>query len=458
MPNEHRLTDNDVIDLLTDAGEHVAFPPIPDFSASFRRQARRPGETGDALRYLDAPTGPKVAGDTIGTPSGEWSSASNVGTGWRQAARLVAAGTALLVVGLVVVVLLRETRDDSNPAATTGGAEMRDVLISTFSASTGPDEFYSYLLIRDAETLETIHRIPVDLGGWFTVSPDGTRIYAAGDLFLTAVDTGAGGTVWEVPLTNRHLRELGIPGLAAPVVSPDGTRLYLYATETGFTYWTEEIDAGTGETLRVSNRSPNPSSGCNARMYPSPDGRSLYLPCQYDRIAVLDLATMQWTESLAFASLEATQPGDGEHLYAIAENGEIAVIAMNDRSIAGTAHVIDLSEEEHSWTIAQATVSRDDETLAVVLADEVVRGPVFARQYRLYDVGSWEEVNRVTLEEPIVDGWLTPDHSGGFLIVEQGGKGSLRLGRDGLSELAIDLTDGSDANYQRTVAVTIAGE
>ncbi len=451
MTNHGRLSDNDLDALIRGLGEHVDYPPTPDFAVSWRSSGIQAESTMGRRSRATNLAAPETTTSEPGAT--QWLEPAQQGSEWRQAARLIVAGIAALVVGVLIVLVLREMRSSSPEIDRAGSSELREVFISTFSTSTGANESFSFLLVRDARSLKEVFTVEVDLGGWFTVSPDGAHIYASGDHYLSAIDSATGGTVWEKPLADRRLREFGIPGLATPAMSPDGTRLYLYSTESGFSYRIEELDAATGEPLRTSDVFDHQ---CNSRIYPSPDGKALYLPCHNDSVDVIDIETLQPQPPLDLEPVEVAQTVSGHALYVLSSDGEIATIDTNAQQVVARAQLLDLPAGDAFPIIAYMALSNDDATLAVALTDDVVRGPTFTYEYRLYEVGSWQEVGRVSPGSPIVAGGLTPDHTGGFLIVEQDEGAALRLDRDGLESLVYDLDDGRDANYQRTVAATIA--
>jgi DNA-binding beta-propeller fold protein YncE len=337
----------------------------------------------------------------------------------RQALKLAAAIIAFAAVTAVLVLVFRGVGDDDRPAValpteTTTIIQERLYVVSL--VDTSEEDFSIRYLGRvtayDAETGEELYAIEAGSQIDAVLSPDGSRLFISalrqngiGD-DLIAVDAATGQELWRTTIQDRVDWITGL-GPSALAVSPDNQRLFVYSSDASaggdaslIPYRIQVFDAKTGDWITDFD-----TAYCPARLYASPDGRTLYVICHHrGSPSAIDLETGEPVTGIGLpagvADGMAVSP-DGQLLY-IVSGGRVTVVDMNERAVVDERTSLGLDTPPISL-LRLVALSSDGTRLLIGLGTD--RDPdtsaVSSREIAVFDTATWQQIGRITTELPI---------------------------------------------------------
>lgn len=393
------IPDSELEQLLTDTGRWIAYPATPDLARAF---AAQPAATTNGL----APTEDR---EVWRPPTGRFgihsASAASMDDRPRsrksQALHLAGAAAAFAIVGLILVLLFRELDDGGQVGGVPTSPPTEPLLIAV--SSEGP------VTAIDPDTGEVRYILDGGYQPDAIFSPDGTRLYVAGD-GLSAHDASTGAEIWRVEYQYRLHWTIDTSAPSTLAVSPDGSRLYIasYDQERGMSpdantipHFIQTFDTANGENLGESEAI---RGGCTVPIHPSPDGQRLYAPCDARHLVYeLPSGVLQPPPAglAAFASAASAQYG--KRLYLITQEDDLAVVDM------ATGTVI----EQRSLLVGglivhdQAAVSDDGARLFLGVSNR--SRPWQADEVLVFDTETWQQIARYIPEQPISNRNLVVD-------------------------------------------------
>lgn len=394
----HAPSDPELEQLLLDAGRQLAYPPVPDFAAAFEAHAttalREPlGAESDTWRPPRHPP--------VGDPSPSIA-ASRLRTRWTSALRLSGALATFALVGLTLVLVFRNVGGGEQPngGATTVPTEPLLIAVS----SEGP------VAAIEPETGATRYTINGGYQPDAILSPDGTRLYVAGDE-LSAHDAGTGEEIWRVEYQYRLHWTIDTTAPSTLAISPDGSRLYIasYAIERATSadantvpHFIQTFDTATGENLGETEAI---NGGCTVPIHPTLDGQRLVAPCDA-RYLVYELPSGSLQPAppglAAYAGVASAQL-DNE-LYLVTSTGFVTVVDMIDMRVVREAAL------ETNLQVARglAALSSDGSRLYIGVSNSSFQ----ADEVLVFDTATWQQIARLIMEEPLGNRDLAVDIEG----------------------------------------------
>ena len=301
----------------------------------------------------------------------------------------------------------------------------------------------------DAETGSIAYAIDTGVYPDAVLSPDGTRLYILSggvissggthDTMLEAVDATSGDKNWSVAIENRVLWPDGA-GPTTLAVSPDGSRLFVYSDEGPGDNTIQVFDTADGRLGRVIQG----VTRCTAQLFPSADGRSLYVVCLAERFApqVIDLEA--WMSAGVMQGFGGTISGaaastDGRYLYIPQDfdtEMSLSVIDMNVRAVSDMRSIIHLATDPlHALNIT--AISPDGSRLFIGVGSQLEGEAPIANEVWVWDTAMLHgDTTRLPAPDAIT-GW------------------SLAPGPDNRSVFAIHNERGPDVGGQATDTATI---
>jgi DNA-binding beta-propeller fold protein YncE len=301
--------------------------------------------------------------------------------------------------------------------------------------------------VYDTETTELAYWIETGPNPDAALSRDGTRLYVVandaggtGDI-LSANEALSGEELWSVPIETR-VQWTGSEGPTTLAVAPDGSRLYVYSAVGPGGYQIQVFDTADGEQVATIDG----VAGCQAQLFPSTDGRSLYVVCLAEIAPpqVIDLETMTSAGVLPGIGgyvTGAAATSDGSRLYIthdIDTELRLTIIDTNGRVIANQLDIVHLAANPlHSLNLL--ALSPDGSRLFLGVGEERDDGNPVAREVWVWDT-AWPEVGSTLRLVPLgqINGW------------------TLAAGSDNRSVYVVHNTQGTDPGGQPRSTATIS--
>jgi hypothetical protein len=399
MPERpQHIPDTELEQLLTDTGRWIAYPTTPDFSRAFEAQ---PATTTNGL----APTDDREVWRPPTRRMGIHAGAAPVLDDRRrsrmsQAFRVAGAAAAFAIIGLTLVLLFRELDDGGQAGGGVPSPPPTEPLLIAVS-SEGP--------VTAIEPATGTVRYTIN-GGYqpdAILSPDGTRLYVAGD-DLTAHDAATGAEIWRVEYRYRLHWTIDTAAPSTLAISPDGSRLYIasYDQERGTSpdantipHFIQTFDTATGTNLGETEAI---RGGCTVPVHPAPDGQRLHAPCD-GRYSVYELpsGTLQ-PPPPGHAVIIASAQHDDE-LYLVTSAGIVQIVDMRAVAVVRDGRLA--LDGQVSPNLA--ALSPDGSRL--YLGVSTLGERFFADQMLEFDTDTWQQVAQFTLEEPLTNRSLAVD-------------------------------------------------
>ncbi len=347
-----------------------------------------------------------------------------------------------------------EVDPDAEPRPTpTPGPTAHERLFAVSSFTESSEGVAGRVTAYDAVNGELVYRIDTGQNPDAILSPDGTLLFVAatsedGDT-LSSYDALSGDRNWSVPIEHRVMWHDGA-GPTRLAVSQDGSRLFVYSASAPGDYTIQVFDTADGRLGRVIDG----VAGCTAQLFPSADGRTLYVVCLAERFApqVIDLEA--WTSAGVMQGFGGIISGaaaslDGRYLYIpqdIDTEMSLSVIDMNGRVIADMRSIIHLASDPlHALNIT--AVSPDGSHLFIGVGSQPEGEAPIANEVWVWDLATMRgDAIRLHAPEPI-NGWSLapgPGNNSVFAVhnedgLDAGGQPSqeaviMRLSTDGGSE------------------------
>ena len=346
----------------------------------------------------------------------------------RQTFELVAGILAFAVVAALLLAVFRGwdgSADDRPASAPTSAIVRQDLLYVVSHAGRSSPGLVTALDMATGEIAFSIETGP-QVGA--VASPDGRTLYIASvdhatqQDALTAYDAATGEAHWSVPLQHRTLYHYGV-GPSALAVAPDGSRIYVRSAEDPSEYFVRVLDTASGAELARIDHVP----GCPARLFPSGDGRMLYVVCLqteqggWVQVLSLDEGWTGFVNDLVGIVIGAAPSADGAHLYVLTERDETYTLSGIDMATGEIVHqeevVTNLGQNPlHSLELIALS---PEGWLFFGVGSQPPEERPWASQLRMYSIQSptfWRESARIDAPLPITGPTLVAAAEGNDVV------------------------------------------
>ena len=276
-------------------------------------------------------------------------------------------------------------------------------IVSSISGAAGNNPVAGRVTVFNLAMQRESYSIKTGPGVDMIPSLDGSRLYiAAWDIStgtdrLFAVNSQTRQELWHTTITDRVEYILGT-GPSALVISPDGSRLYVYSTRSATEpAWLQIIDTSTGHLLPDTILLPNFNS-CGATIFTTPPhGEYIYANCK--QTLAINISTRQVEQESPITAAGSVLLPDGRSLYIVYSGLHADVIDTYQHAVVRRVDIGSTSQVAADRGLV--ALSADGMRLTIGNNVEGAQGTDTVSKIAVLNMQTGQEIAHFQLEQPV---------------------------------------------------------